>query len=101
MRVCPGDRELVAVDAAGRLRRYRVEDGAQLTVTVTGSAEPTGHGAAAIDCRGDGMALVLDAQGSPVLVDREGKMTAPPEPLASDGAVFAADGAVLALVHDG
>ena len=49
MRFCPGDRELVAVDAAGRLRRYRVEDDAQLAVTVTGAAEPTGHGAAAIE----------------------------------------------------
>jgi hypothetical protein len=41
LRFCPGDRELVAVEETGTVRRYRVEDGAQLAVTPSISAAAT------------------------------------------------------------
>jgi len=98
LRFCPGDKELVSLEAAGRLRRYRVEDGAHLAVTEVANSETRGGD---VDCRADGMALAFDVGRSPVLVDAAGKMTTPPSPIPGEATRFADNGAVLVLDEEG
>ena len=100
IRFCPGDRELVALDDSGVVRRYRVADGLQLAATPGLGNERLRVGAG-IDCRADGTALTLDHAGSPVLIDPAGAVTRPPSPIAADNARFAADGSVWAVTEDG
>jgi len=101
VRFCPGDRELVALDEGGVVRRFRVDDGAQLAVTPPIGAASTTRWDGEIDCGADGVALILDQDHSPALIDASGKVTKPPAPIEAERARFAPDGAVWALTPDG
>jgi WD40 repeat protein len=100
LRFCPGDNELVALDLNGGVWRYRVGDGAQLAASPEVARKPSTRGER-IDCRADGTALVLDPANSPALIDANGRVTTPPEPIESESAAFAPDGSVWAVHGDG
>lgn len=88
VRYCPGDRELLALEFGGWLRRFRVADGQQIAATHV--AELTGE-PYALDCRADGTALTLDTRRIPILVDAAGKVTQAPTQVSAFGARFAPD----------
>ncbi len=100
IKFCPGDEELVVREERA-VRRYRVADGAQLAVDQVPSSRSLAPWDGVVDCRVDGTLLVLDEARSPVLIDRDGKRTAPPAPIESQRATFAPDGAVLVLAGEG
>jgi hypothetical protein len=99
MRYCPGDRELVALDELGHLRRFRTSDGSQLSIAAIGRQADNGR-PPVIDCRADGTALAIGQDDVPVLVDAHAAIARPPKPFAALTARFADNGSVVARTED-
>jgi hypothetical protein len=93
MTYCPGDRELLVVDRSGFVRRFGPDHRQTAVTRIT-------PGEVGLDCRDDGMALTVDGT-TPVLIDRDGRITRPGREIEAREARFARDGSVHVLTEDG